>query len=127
MAYPLDDDLDLDVTPGFDVRLDEDGAVAEGPPGLGARRPRSRLEAVEGAYDRMPRPPPPAEAFTSRGRSASVGSAGAVSTGTPASAAISLAPTLSPMDAIDSGGGPTQVSPASLTARAKSAFSERKP
>ena len=75
----------------------------------------------------MPRPPPPAEAFTSSGRSASVGSDGAVSTGTPASAAISLARTLSPIDAMASGGGPTQVSPASMTARAKSAFSERKP
>jgi hypothetical protein len=31
------------------------------------------------------------------------------------------------MASIDSGAGPTQVSPAATTARAKSAFSERKP
>ena len=35
--------------------------------------------------------------------------------------------TLEPIRSIDSGDGPTQVRPASITARAKSAFSERKP
>ena len=76
---------------------------------------------------RMPRPPPPADAFTSRGRSASVGSAGASSTGTPASRMIRLASIFEPIASMDSGVGPTQVRPASMTARAKSGFSERKP
>ena len=75
----------------------------------------------------MPRPPPPADAFTSSGRSASVGRSGASSTGTPAAAISSLAPIFEPIASIDSGVGPTQVSPASITARAKSAFSDRKP
>ena len=42
-------------------------------------------------------------------------------------AAISLARTVSPIASIASGGGPTHVSPASRTARAKAALSERKP
>ena len=49
------------------------------------------------------------------------------STGTPASAIIALASILEPIESIDSGGGPIQVSPASMTARAKSAFSLRNP
>jgi hypothetical protein len=78
---------------------------------------------------RIPRPPPPAEALTSSGRSASVASSAVrlPSTGTPAAAISSLAAILEPIDSIDSGAGPTQTRPASITARAKSAFSERKP
>ncbi len=75
----------------------------------------------------MPRPPPPADAFTTSGRSASVGDLGASSTGTPARRISSLALTFDPIASIDSGAGPTQVRPASITARANPAFSERKP
>ena len=77
----------------------------------------------------MPRPPPPADALTSTGRSASVTAAGSSSgsTGTPASAMSFLASTLEPIAAIAAGGGPIQVSPASSTACANAAFSERKP
>ena len=49
------------------------------------------------------------------------------STGTPAAAISCLASILEPIAAIASGGGPIQVRPASSTARAKSAFSERNP
>ncbi|CAM5323130.1 hypothetical protein SALBM217S_01640 [Streptomyces griseoloalbus] len=70
---------------------------------------------------RMPRPPPPAAAFTSTGRSASVTS---VSGSTPISC---LARVLDAIASIASGGGPIHTRPASWTARAKSAFSERKP
>ena len=38
-----------------------------------------------------------------------------------------FASTFEPICSIDSGAGPTQTSPASMTARAKAAFSERKP
>jgi hypothetical protein len=48
-------------------------------------------------------------------------------TGTPASAISFLAASFSPIARIDSGFGPTQTSPASITACANSAFSERKP
>ena len=77
----------------------------------------------------MPRPPPPAEAFTSSGRSASVAVSASwlVSTGTPAASISFLDSILEPICSIDSGVGPTQVRPAAITARAKSAFSERKP
>ena len=78
---------------------------------------------------RMPRPPPPADAFTSTGRSASVIAAGSssASTGTPAAAISRLDSILEPIGSMASGGGPTQVSPASSTARANAAFSDRKP
>jgi hypothetical protein len=49
------------------------------------------------------------------------------STGTPASAISALASILEPIAATAPAGGPTQVSPASATARAKAAFSDRKP
>ena len=75
----------------------------------------------------MPRPPPPADALTSSGRSASVGDSGASRIGTPAAFIRSLAPILEPIDVMDEGAGPTHVSPASTTAWAKSAFSDRKP
>ena len=50
--------------------------------------------------------------------------------GTPATSArwaASRELILSPMISMASGGGPIQTSPASVTARAKSAFSEKKP
>ena len=78
----------------------------------------------------MPRPPPPYEALTSTGKRASAGTASAAqdgSTGTPAAASRALASTLDPIAAMASGAGPTQVSPAASTARAKPAFSARKP
>ena len=48
-------------------------------------------------------------------------------TGTPAPAASARAWDLSFIRAIDSGGGPTKTMPASVQARANSAFSETKP
>ena len=78
----------------------------------------------------MPRPPPPADALTSTGRSAvasPASGASSASTGTPAAAISRFASIFEPIAAIASGGGPIQVSPASATAPAKSAFSDRKP
>ena len=40
---------------------------------------------------------------------------------------IRLASIFDPIASMDAGVGPTHVSPASITARAKSAFSDRKP
>ena len=48
-------------------------------------------------------------------------------TGVPALVATSRAVSLSPIFSMASGGGPIQVKPASITARAKSAFSEKNP
>ncbi len=48
-------------------------------------------------------------------------------TGTPAASTVSLARILSPMREIASAGGPMKTSPASSQARAKPAFSARKP
>ena len=78
----------------------------------------------------MPLPPPPAAAFTSIGyptASASATSSVDGSVGTPASIAIRLAASLSPIASITVGDGPTHTKPASRTAAAKLAFSERKP
>ena len=87
---------------------------------------------------RMPRPPPPALAFTSSGypmsapsRSRPAASSPVASPpgrmGTPACDIIALAASFEPIDSIADGGGPTHVSPAASHARAKPAFSERKP
>ncbi len=78
---------------------------------------------------RIPRPPPPADAFTSTGRSDADTSAGVSSarTGTPAAAISFFASIFDPIDEIASTGGPIQVSPASITACANAAFSDRNP
>ena len=83
---------------------------------------------------RMPLPPPPAAAFTSTGIGTSLltGRAPPVTshegrTGTPAAAMTRLAASLSPISSMTSAGGPTQVSPAPATARAKAARSARNP
>ena len=55
------------------------------------------------------------------------GSAVPATSGAPTCAAIFRAETLSPKAAIAAGGGPTQSKPASITAWANFAFSERKP
>ena len=48
-------------------------------------------------------------------------------TGTPARPTVARAMSLSPMVAMAAEGGPIQVRPAASTARAKAAFSARKP
>ncbi len=86
---------------------------------------------------RMPRPPPPADALTSRGQpsastSSSPGSSSPStvtegSVGTPAARISSFDPTLDPMASMAAGGGPIQWNPAPTTTRAKSPDSDRKP
>ena len=77
----------------------------------------------------MPRPPPPADALTSAGSpiSSSDSTVLSGSTGTPAARIIALAPIFEPIASIAAGGGPIHVRPASVTVRAKPAFSARKP
>ena len=86
----------------------------------------------------MPIPPPPAAALTMTGkpiRSASAAAAAALvsgsrlpgATGTPACSIRFLARILSPICSMAAGSGPTQISPAASTWRAKPAFSARKP
>ncbi len=87
---------------------------------------------------RIPRPPPPAAAFKMIGKPKDFARASASSAsfkgsvdpgmvGTPASKAISLAFNLSPILPRTSLDGPIKVIPASSQARAKSAFSDKKP
>ena len=68
----------------------------------------------------------PAAAATAASTSAA-GSVVPGATGTPAAAIRFRALILSPIASIASASGPTQISPASATVRAKSAFSDRKP
>ena len=91
--------------------------------------------------DRIPLPPPPATAFTTRGypmraasatmteSGASAGNDSSVpgTTGTPAAMAACRAAVLLPILVMASGDGPTNVSPASTHACAKSSFSARNP
>ena len=86
----------------------------------------------------MPRPPPPYAALIATGQPYSspnvTTSSGDVSgserpgtPATPTSAAAIRELILSPMTSIASGGGPMNVTPRSVIARAKSGFSEKKP
>ena len=86
----------------------------------------------------MPRPPPPKAALIAIGTpyslaKATTSSASFTGSGVPgtsgawARAAMWRAVTLSPRSRIDCGLGPIQIRPASITAWAKSAFSDRKP
>ena len=85
-----------------------------------------------------PRPPPPNAALIAIGRPCSranpttssapeTGSGVPATSGAPARWAMCRAETLSPSERIAAGGGPIQFSPASITAWANSAFSERNP
>ena len=86
---------------------------------------------------RMPRPPPPATAFTKTGKPISVACAASQSTsvegaqersvGMPALRADSSARTLLPASSSTCGGGPMKVMPLSWQACARSGFSDRKP
>ncbi len=86
---------------------------------------------------RIPRPPPPATAFTNTGKpissaartssSTSVEGAEEPSTGTPAARAAAMAVALLPVISRMWALGPTKVMPASSQARASSGFSERNP
>ena len=73
----------------------------------------------------MGRPTSSANAMTSAAPATGPGVPGA--SGAPTFSATARAVTLSPRDSIASGDGPIQMSPAFCTARAKSAFSARKP
>ncbi len=77
----------------------------------------------------MPRPPPPEDAFTSTGSWLVVTDSGSSSsrTGTPAADISFLDSILDPIARTASIGGPIQIRPASATALANSAFSERNP
>ncbi len=86
----------------------------------------------------MPLPPPPKAALIAIGTpyswaKATTSSASLTGSGVPgtrgawARAAMWRAVTLSPRSRIDCGLGPIQIRPASITAWAKSAFSDRKP
>ena len=128
-AVGVGEDLHLDVPAGGEVALAEHGAVTERGLRLGAGQLEFAARSSRSATTRMPRPPPPAEALTSTGRSASVTSSGSSSssTGHAGRRHQLLGLDLLPIASMASGGGPIQVSPASATARAKAAFSERKP
>ena len=122
------EDLHLHVAPGLDVTLAEHGVLPERRAGLSTAAAIADRELTRSRTIRMPRPPPPADAFTSTGNpltsSARVHDS---SIGTPASANSAFASSFEPMAAIALGGGPTHTSPASATAAANSAFSDRNP
>ena len=93
------------------------------------RRVHRGREAVEVAHHAHAAPAPTGAGLRPApgGRSVTSAGRGSASTGTPAVSIGFLASTLLAICSMDSGVGPTQVSPASMTARAKSALSERNP
>ena len=78
---------------------------------------------------RIPRPPPPAEALTSSGnpREAASSTGHQGNEGTPRSPTSLRAASLSPIAAMQTEGGPTQVNPEAATAPANAAFSDKNP
>ena len=78
---------------------------------------------------RIPRPPPPADAFTNDGRPMSASDSTVLSgaTGTPCERINCLAWIFEPMAAMADAGGPIHTSPAFTTCWANAAFSDRKP
>jgi hypothetical protein len=123
------EELDLDVARGHDLALQVDGAVAEGSSSAATTR-------------RIPRPPPPATALmrgkptastaastaaSCSGRSTGAGSSVPGTCGTSAARAVRRAASLPPSVAIVAADEPTNTSPASSTARANAARSDREP
>ena len=66
-AVGVPEDLHLDVAGPRHVRLHEDGAVTEGGGRFSLGRGNASASPSGPSTTRMPRPPPPAEAFTSTG------------------------------------------------------------
>ena len=126
VAVRVGEDLDLDVARALEVALAEDRVVAERCARLSPAASSASASSVSVRTMRIPRPPPPAAAFTSSGKPISSG-VPLGSTGTPAATAVSFAASLSPPARNAAGGGPIHVRPASSTASANSALSERKP
>ena len=127
VAVRVGEDLDLDVARALEVALAEDRVVAERRARLAPRsveRVRELgLASARRACRARRRPPPPSRAAGSRSPPA-CRSAGRAR---PPRRAVSFAASLSPPARSAAGGGPIHVRPASSTASANSALSERKP
>ena len=114
--------------------------TVESPKALPASRWAASTASVRSAgrsTRRIPRPPPPEEAFTNSGNPISVAYASASagssiggdwrSTGSPASSAAARARILLPVSLSTAALGPTKVTPARAQASARSGLSDRKP
>ena len=120
------EELNLDVPRTLEVALEEERPVAEGGRRLALGRGERLVELRRARTTRIPRPPPPAAAFTTSGRPISAGRP----LGKRRNAGLPGDPLRRDLVAAETkrlGGGPTQMSPAASTASAKSAFSARKP
>ena len=142
-ARRVAEQLDLDVTRRTDLALQVDRTVAERRRRLGRSGGQRGGQLGGLATRRIPRPPPPAAALTSNGkpirsasamiasrpsgRSTATGSRVPGTASTPTDRAISRARSLSPSASMTADGGPTKTSPASSTARANAARSDRNP
>jgi hypothetical protein len=132
----VSEDLHFDVSGRRHVPLEKEGVVAEGCRGLAPRR-RDRVCELSLGLDDM-HPAPPADGLMSTGKPTSAAPATSSSSvrparaspgtvGTPRSSTVCFAEILSPMISIASALGPMKTIPASTHARAKAAFSARKP
>ena len=124
-AVRVGEQLDLDVARPLEVALEEQPVVAERRSGLAARLD-GVVELPRAAHDAH------ASAAAAGGgldeqREAELCGLAAGDDGNAGLAAIRFASSLSPPARSASGGGPTQTSPASATAAAKSGLSARKP
>ena len=119
-AVRVAEDLDLDVPGAGYVPLEENPAVSESVRRLTLGRGDRRVEIGGGLDDAH------SLATATRGGLDEQRLATRC-VGTPAAKALRFAASLSPIASITSGVGPTQMMPASVTLRANSAFSDRKP
>ena len=140
VALAVAQHLDLDVARLLEIFFQIDRIVAERGLGFGARgRQRRRTVRPRVRATFMPRPPPPAAAFTSTGKPMSRADRAAPprpsvmppsepgTTGMPSRLAVRLASILSPMRRMCSALGPMKWTLCSSRISAKRAFSERKP
>jgi hypothetical protein len=130
--------LRLDMAGVLEVPLDVHGVVGEVGRAFASGRLERAPSLVRFRTTFRPLPPPPAEALRASGHPSSPPMRTSCSTdcrgsvvpgtiGTPAARIRSRAAIFEPIASIASGGGPIQAIPASVTSRAKDAFSARKP
>ena len=130
--------LGLHVPGPVEVALDEALAAAEGGDGLADGRVVQLRDLVDGAGDLEPAPAAAERGLDRDGQAVLLGEGDDLvgagdrvgvpgTSGAPARWAMWRAATLSPRSRMACGGGPIQVSPASSTAWANSAFSDRNP
>ncbi len=135
VSVAVAEQLDLDVPGRCEQAFGIDRPIPEGRDCFAPCRDQRLAETVRGVHASHPPSPTAGRCLQHQGEADGRdafevvvhGDRGPGTIGTPAASAPRRAASLLPSEASVSAGGPTKVSPASTTARANSAFSDRKP